>query len=1138
MSKPDVLKQNPVSALILIFGVLLVCLLWGGLYVKIQQERGQELAQAARETAGDARAFAEHTLRTLRGMDQIALILKHRVETEGWDIDISSMVAAGRFAAQPFVLLMVVDADGRIVDSSEGAIFIANVKDRDYFAVHQAADSQQLYVSKPLTERLSGKMVIQLSRRINRPDGSFGGVAVVAVDPYYFAEFYKGINLEKGASVTLLGRDGIVRIRQVDADIRIGMDFSQRLVQEMTGEAGTYTAVGVVDGIRRIYSYRALAEYPLIVAVGKTEAQALQGLYQRLGSYYWVCGLLSVLIGLFVTALLVSMARRRQLEAAYTHGLERAVEERTQDLNAANQELTAANEELTALNEEVLAMNESLAGLNHSLSAEVEARQHKEAELLRRGKQYRAIASLLTRPDGDYDDLLKTILTAAVELVGAPGGEIAQLDDSGTHFTVSHAIGIRSHIERGPRPADQGMIGEVYRSGELLCIEDYRQYPGRVYRPWNHSLTTVVMTPLKVGNAVKGFLSATWHDAVQPVKPEDSEDFRQFGDLAAIVLERAHSHDQIAYKNQLLQKLTETTLALVNELDLEKALRQILNEAAAFMGIPHGFIQLFEPDRKRAALKCGIGRYQSRVGTFTQFDDKGIYAEILRTGKSVVVNDYQNWPGRLVNEFTRDITAAMQVPLNIEGKTIGSIGLTVCQENITINWNKMAVFEQFAAVAAIAVKNALEHQRTKHLALHDTLTGLPNRAQLRQHLDAELGLAQSGQSAGAVMFIDLDDLKTVNDHFGHSSGDAVIITASEDIVRAAGADAFIARVGGDEFVVVLPGKDSPADSAQMADRILQTIHKEYEIKGQTIQMSASVGVTRYPLDGTAAEEILKNADAAMYAAKAAGRNCWRLYEETMLKGPYETMVLTNSLRHALERGELQLHYQPLVAVAAQTIVGFEALLRWNGPEHGSVPPARFIPLAEQSGLILPIGNWVVDEACRFARVLAERGRQELYVSVNVSPRQLAASDFVDNMRRSLAAAGAGPSQLMLEVTESVLIDSLEDSTAKLAELSSQGIQLALDDFGTGFSSLTYLRNLPAGILKIDKSFIDRMQGDAAQVGFVRSIIAMAHQLELQVVAEGVETAAQFAQLAELGCDYAQGYWFSRPVPPADALRLL
>jgi len=771
------------------------------------------------------------------------------------------------------------------------------------------------------------------------------------------------------------------------------------------------------------------------------------------------------------------------------------------------------------------------------LAFEFDIRQQKEQELLLREKQYRATTDLLTNPAEDIHELLESILKDAVQLVGAPGGHITLVDHSGKNFVFCHTTGINSEEYMISQPIDQGVLGEVYRSAELFCMEDYRLYPRRINKEFLKNFTTGLMMPLIVDSKVMGILTANWQNEVHSVTAEDIEIFRQFGGLASIALERANTGAQITYKNQLLQGLAETTAFLVNELDLEKALQNILSQAVSFMGIPHGFIALFEQDGRQAHIKCGVGRYGRLTGKRMNFAGRGLFAEVLRTGRTVVINDYAHWSQRLNIPANDEMTAAMQAPLNIDGKTIGSIGMAIFDEPLLMDLEKITVFEQFATIAAIAVKNALAHQKANHQAFHDTLTGLPNRAHLNKRLEAEMERAREGEAFGVVMFIDLDDLKTVNDHFGHTCGDSVIIASGEDIVGALGEEAFVARVGGDEFIVMLSGEKDLKRIEKIADRLVGAIRREYEVRDQRIHMSTSIGVTLYPGDGDAAEEILKKADIAMYAAKSAGKNCWRFYEAAMLKDTYEKMMLTNSLRHALGSGELYLHYQPLISLGeGGKVTGFEALLRWDGREHGSVSPARFIPLAEQSGLILPIGEWVIGEACRFAGKLADMGRKNVHVGVNVSPRQLAAEDFVEIVRRCIDEAGIEPEQLEVEITENVLIVSLEDSTSKLAELSALGVKLSLDDFGTGFSSLTYLRNLPVAALKIDKAFIDKILEDKVQEGFIRSIIEMAHVLSLNVVAEGVETEAQLAKLTQLGCDCVQGYVFSRPISQEEALR--
>ena len=473
----------------------------------------------------------------------------------------------------------------------------------------------------------------------------------------------------------------------------------------------------------------------------------------------------------------------------------------------------------------------------------------------------------------------------------------------------------------------------------------------------------------------------------------------------------------------------------------------------------------------------------------------------------------------------------------------GEVRVVAVQGNIIkdaagriINWygTTQDITEQKQAEEALREQT----EKIRHLAYTDVLTGLSNRAHLNEWLDTVMEKARSGQAAGSVLYIDMDDLKTVNDTLGHSYGDAIIIEAGKRIKRQAGEIAFVGRIGGDEFVVVLPGCLDRQFGAQTADGIIRELSRDIEVLDDHFHLSASVGVAMYPEDGDTVDEILKNVDNAMYFAKQCGKNCWKFYDTDMQAAAYEKMVLTNNLHLAVANKEFSLHYQPQVDIATRAIVGFEALLRWSTPENGDIPPSRFIPVAEQSGLIKIIGARVLREACRFARRLADDGRENLCVAVNVSPHQLCAEGFLDSVREAVQEAGILPNRLEIEITESALIASLQEAISRLETLRAMGVRLALDDFGTGYSSLTYLQQLPVQTLKIDKSFTDRILETGANKTIINTIVDMAHQMNMVVVAEGVETEEQLNFLAGSRCDFAQGYLFSRPASEAEALRLL
>jgi diguanylate cyclase (GGDEF)-like protein/PAS domain S-box-containing protein len=626
-------------------------------------------------------------------------------------------------------------------------------------------------------------------------------------------------------------------------------------------------------------------------------------------------------------------------------------------------------------------------------------------------------------------------------------------------------------------------------------------------------------------------------------------------ELAAMNEEMSALNDNLTSANQKLNTEVEQRISIEHGLvlretqyqtamnlligaatEIEQFLATILRDALMLIKAPGGTIGLVD-EQDRYVIRHAYGNADDLAGLMLPAG-QGLFGQVRLSGDVVHIADYRQYEHRFSDERLQRQTTLVMVPLKQYGKVIGSFSAVWTVETCSVSAGEIEILRQYGNLASVALERTNAQKQMTRMAFQDPLTGLPNRARLNQRLAEEMRRAQQGEASGILLFIDLDDLKMVNDNFGHTCGDSVIISAGMHIVAAMEPSAFIARMGGDEFVVLLPGVVKREQASLIADQLVQSLQGEYDLCGRNLHLTASVGVALYPQDADTVEEILKAADSAMYAAKAAGRNCWRFFETAMRDEVYSRMIMTSNLRHALEQGELALQYQPQLGLSKDAVIGFEALARWNSAEHGAVSPARFIWLAEQSGLIQPIGEWVLRQACRFARRLADMGHGELHVAVNISPRQLEMADFVSTVHAAVADAGISPAQLELEITESTLIDSLEDSFRKLNELRDMGIRLSLDDFGTGFSSLTYLRRLPVQTLKIDKSFIDGVGEDTVQHGFVASIIEMAHVLGLFVVAEGVETAAQQQLLAVLGCDCLQGYYFCRPIDETAAIRFL
>ena len=422
-----------------------------------------------------------------------------------------------------------------------------------------------------------------------------------------------------------------------------------------------------------------------------------------------------------------------------------------------------------------------------------------------------------------------------------------------------------------------------------------------------------------------------------------------------------------------------------------------------------------------------------------------------------------------------------------------------------------------------------------HLAQHDSLTGLPNRLLFADRLSQAMHMSHRNASRLAVMFIDLDRFKQVNDRFGHDLGDQILTLVTMRLQGLFREEDTIARMGGDEFTVILNNIQQDEHAALVATKILQLFEEPFEIRDQVLYLGASIGISVYPGQGTSVDELVRNADAAMYRAKEEGRGTFHYYSEELTARASERILLETSLHNAVDRRELILHYQPQVDLASGDLCGLEALVRWQHPEMGLVQPAQFIPLAEESGIVIPMGKWILHEACRQMKAWQEADvlPQNALISVNLSGKQFDQSNLIQQIDRILDDTGLESANLELEITESIMMRSTDVAGNILIRLRQMGINLAIDDFGTGYSSLNYLKRLPITRIKIDRSFVSDIPLDFNDVAITKAIFAMARSLSLDVLAEGIETREQESFLAREGCHKGQGYLFSKPLPAVE-----
>ena len=596
--------------------------------------------------------------------------------------------------------------------------------------------------------------------------------------------------------------------------------------------------------------------------------------------------------------------------------------------------------------------------------------------------------------------------------------------------------------------------------------------------------------------------------------------------------------------NQALVRATKETALLT---DICRIVQQIGGYPYVWVGYADNALgRKVTPVAWAEAQEGSLSQMVDHISWDESDNAKGVTGVAIRGGRTTIVQDIQSnglyAPWR---EFiTRHgILSAMSLPLKAGNKTFGALTM-YSQQTGMFTRDEISIAEELAdnvayGITALRADAARIHyaQQLEHNATHDVLTGLANRTLLSDRLKQAIASARRFGKLVAVLLLDLDDFKGVNDSLGHEAGDALLQAVARRLHAAVREPDTVARLGGDEFVIVMPDLAIAEDVLIVASKILAVLSQGFSTGGEEIHIGGSIGISLYPHDGEHEDVLMKNVDLAMYHVKQGGRAGYHFFTEELNLRNQARHVLRTELRHALSRGELVLHYQAKVDTQTRRLVGAEALVRWQHPLRGMIPPADFIPFAEESGLILPIGDWVMRTACQQNVTWQTAGLPAIRIAVNLSACQFGHHDLVGQVRQVLRDTRMDPQYLELELTESVLVQEAEQAVPTLSRLNDIGIKLSLDDFGTGYSSLNYLRRFPLDNLKIDRSFISGMTSNAHDAIIVKAVIALAHNLKLRAIAEGVETREELDLLAALGCDEIQGFYFSKPLP-ADEFKLL
>ncbi len=609
----------------------------------------------------------------------------------------------------------------------------------------------------------------------------------------------------------------------------------------------------------------------------------------------------------------------------------------------------------------------------------------------------------------------------------------------------------------------------------------------------------------------------------------------------SMIIDLRKSEENLKQKNAFVQLLYVVTAAANESSTLEEALQTCLNEICAHMGWPVGHVYFKSADREKSLYPSAIW-YFDQPAEYVSFKletektyfgpGEGLPGMVLEKGEPIYLqfnSGMRNFSRIKVVEQS-GIQFGFAIPLLVKDE-VAAVVEFFSKKIMEPDASTLEVMAHIGTQLGRVIERKKAEEELDFLATHDPLSLLPNRTLFSDRLQQAIGNAGRNSCLAAVLFVDLDQFKRINDTLGHTIGDLALQEVSKRLQACVRAGDTVARWGGDEFTILFENIINIRNLNGICHKVLNAVSKPFYVEGKEFHISTSIGVTVAPVDGDNVEILLKNADIAMYRAKEKGRNNFQFYSQEMSVDSSEKLELENKLRHAIENQELLLYYQPFVDLKSEKIVGAEALIRWNHPVLGMIPPSKFIPLAEETGLIVPIGDWVLKTACAQNKSWQRMGLPPIRVAVNLSASQFQRAGMVEKVKKALQETALSPRYLELELTESILMQKTDEMISTLGKFHEMGIHISIDDFGTGYSSLSYIKKFPIDTLKIDQSFVRDITTNLDDAALSIAIIAMAHSLNLKVIAEAVETADQMEFFKSRGCDEIQGYYISPPLPP-------
>jgi diguanylate cyclase (GGDEF)-like protein/PAS domain S-box-containing protein len=1102
--------------------------------------RNDAIEDAVNDTNNLAIVLAEQTARAVQAIDiamsEIAERVSERSELPDEDYNASIRnkntheYLAERLARLPqSEAIGLIDKDGQIVNGSRNwPVPPGDFSDRDYFIHTRDHPKSPLYVSSVLQNRVSGQPNIFFAKRINGPDGEFLGLVLAAVKPSYFQHIYRSIVASRQQAFALLRDDGLALVRYPDLNHLTGrrLPATSQWYRVVRDGGGHFESVGGFDGIPRLMSVKPLKDLPLVVNVGVSKSAALTSWKYRATAIG-----LGTALALFCALFLIYALYHQfaQLAASRASLVEREARlaEKTDELGRANSRIdTAVNHMIQGLvmynsAGELVVCNDRFIDIYRL-----------PADQIKPGLPIRRVLELRTAAGTFFDDIDIYLSELRRKMhAGETMTRISELGNGRTYCVTNRPTGdggwVATHEDITERRRDELELRQtrnmlramVEHIPETLVVKDAttRQY---VFINRAGEKLFDVRKSNFIGRTGEDIFSET---IAKRIRTRDDESLRS-GQLTV------ESREAVTVDGQ------------------ERDLRSKRIVIVATDGTPEYILIVIEDVTEQRRSEQELKRARNMLSVVVENIPEmlvvkdahsGRYIFVNRAGEELLGASKNDMIGKTTEEIfdkaqadvilARDRealrTGHMKVDFHVT-RTLDGRLRDVASKRVAIG-GKNGEPEYLLTVIEDVTERKRNETRIAHLAHHDPLTDLANRAALNTKLAETIEQAAAAGTQFALLCIDLDRFKEVNDLYGHAAGDNVLLEVATRM-KNAGGDAFLARLGGDEFMAICIEGEIPEAATAMAQRLIGAVSEDIDCDGRKVCLGMSIGIAMYPADGTDVVALLRNADAALYRAKAEGRSAIRFFEADMDRMLHDRRALQADLALAVSRNELQIYYQPQARVTGQ-IIGFEALLRWDHLRRGFVPPGTFVPLAEESGLIDQIGEWVLREACREAA----SWRKPLQIAINLSPVQLRRPELVSMVHSVLLETGLPPERLLLEITEGALMDDYSRAVSILRRLKALGVRIAMDDFGTGYSSLSYLQSFPFDKIKIDQTFIANLERNAQSAAIVRAVLGLGRSLDLTTVAEGVETQAQLTILRSEGCDEMQGYLIGRPQPIAE-----